>query len=79
MNTSLTYIYVSYTNEDENLDSSGRPKPTLHHIGVIDVTPTEFSSKEIIQTPTLLQLVWFPPHKIFRIYNHSKLNWGAPQ
>ena len=40
----------------------------------IGVTPTKFSSnskpcKEIIQTPTSLQLVWFPPYTTFRKLN----------
>ena len=44
----------------------------VHHKD-IDVTLTEFSSnpkpcKKIIQTPTPLQLVWFPPNTTFRIY-----------
>ena len=29
---------------------------------------------EIFQTPTPLQLVWFPPQTTFRIYHHPKLN-----
>ena len=42
-------------------------------------TRPDFSSnpkpcKEIIQTPTPLQVVWFPPHTTFLIYHHPKLN-----
>ena len=63
------------------------PRPVGVHpedIGVIFVTPTEFSSnpkpyKEIIQTPTSLQLVWFPPQTTFRIYHHPKLNPKTPR
>ena len=46
-------------------------------------TRPEFSSnpkpcKEIIQTPTPLQVVWFPPHTTFLIYHHPKLNRNQP-
>ena len=48
------------------LTGQGAPR---EDIGVIFVTPTKFSSnpksyKEIIQTPTSLQLVWFPPKQL---------------
>ena len=46
-------------------------------------TRPKFSSNpkpfnEIFQTPTPLQVVWFPPHTTFLTYHHPKLNHNQP-
>ena len=81
--------YVELRGEGRVLNTPFVTAPAGVHRGAPGCTPEtlvsprhtrpKFSSNpkpfnEIFQTPTPLQLVWFTPHTIFRIYRHPKLN-----